>query len=94
MNCPQQTVTELWETVFGTFEDVRKTVFVLITGNKDRENDAKSLMLKAYLEFSAVSDTTKYDNEGKPIGPVTRSRWPDLVNDNAKNHNEKYNAML
>ena len=73
---------------------MRKVVFSKITGNKDREHDAKSLMLKAYLEFSAVSDTTKYDDDGKPIGPVTRSRWPDLVNDNAKNHNEKYNAML
>lgn len=60
----------------------------MITGHDVDIRKAKSLMLKAYLEFSAVSDTMKFDSAGKPIGTPMRSRWPDLVQETAKKHNE------
>lgn len=50
--------------------------------------EAKQYMLMAYLEFSAVSTTTKFDAKGNVEGTPARSLWPDLVNETAKKHND------
>lgn len=88
LNCPETVVQELWETEFSNFETVRQEIFKLITGHDVPMRDAKKFMLMAYLEFSAVSDTMKFDDSGKAKGAPTRSHWPDLVNETAKKHNE------
>jgi hypothetical protein len=42
-------------------------------------------MLKAYIEFAAIS-SGQYDKNGKIVGEVRRSTWPDLVTECQKKH--------
>lgn len=80
LSVPSKQVQEIYELEFDNFENVRQEIFKLITGQDLEWRECKRLMLKAYLEFSAIADG-QYDDKGELISDVKRSRWPDLVSE-------------
>jgi hypothetical protein len=55
LTVPQKVCEQLYEEEFEHFETIRQEIFKLITGHDLDQREVKSLMLKAYIEFSAIS---------------------------------------
>ena len=85
LSVPKEKVEELWEREFENFESIRQEIYKLIIGQDLPWKEAKRTMLKAYIEFAAVS-SGQFDKDGNMIGELTRSRWPDLVNECTQKH--------
>ena len=79
---------EIYDTVHGRFEKIRKDAYELIMDcGEDESERAREIMQKGFITFSTVSKLANDD------GSAVRTRWADQVASISKRHSSLMDDM-